>query len=70
MRLRYKILDEKFNLSDLDFTDKDGKDCEKVQWFIRKYALKHQQRNLGITRVILFKKVIPKDLEQKITDNF
>jgi hypothetical protein len=55
MRLRFKILDVRFNLSDLDFTDKDGMDCEKVQWFIRKYALKHQQRNLGITRVILFK---------------
>jgi GNAT superfamily N-acetyltransferase len=55
MDLKYKRLNESFDLSNLDFTDKDGKDYEKVQWFIRKYALKHQERNLGITRVIVSK---------------
>ncbi|HYA83452.1 MAG TPA: GNAT family N-acetyltransferase [Candidatus Bathyarchaeia archaeon] len=55
MELKYKRLNESFELSNLDFTDKDGEDYENVQQFIRKYALKHQERNLGITRVIVSK---------------
>jgi len=54
MDIKYKKLDESINLSNLDFTDKRGDDPENVQRFIRKYALKHQARNLGITYVILF----------------
>jgi hypothetical protein len=54
MNIQYKKLDESIDLSNLDFTDDDGNDYEKVDWFIRKYAIKHRARNLGITYVILF----------------
>ena len=53
MDIKYKKLHESIDLSNLDFTDEHGNDPENVQQFIRKYALKHQERNLGITRLIL-----------------
>jgi hypothetical protein len=53
MDIKFKKLDESFNLLHLDFTDKEGNDYEGIQSFITKYALKHQERNLGITRIIL-----------------
>ncbi|MGB6532345.1 MAG: GNAT family N-acetyltransferase [Candidatus Nitrosopolaris sp.] len=53
MSLKYKKLDKSFDLSNLDFTDEHNEDPENVQGFIKKYSLKHQERNLGITRVIL-----------------
>jgi GNAT superfamily N-acetyltransferase len=41
-------------LSRLNFKDKHTKkDTEKLQWFINNRALKHQERQLGITYVIL-----------------
>lgn len=60
MTLRYRKLDDSLlsNLRKLDFTDDNGDDTERLQWFIRKRALNHHNQCLGITHVIL-DEVIP-----------
>lgn len=51
--IRYKKLDNSFDLTKLDFTDDDGDDTDDLQRFIRNKALDYQNRQLGVTYVIL-----------------
>lgn len=51
---RYILLSDNLELSHLDFKDDDGKDSEKLQYFIKKHAHKHHRGNFGLTYVIQY----------------
>jgi ribosomal protein S18 acetylase RimI-like enzyme len=53
--ISYETLTDIFDLSNLDFTDENGKDPDDLQWFITNEALAHQYRNLGITYVVKYR---------------
>lgn len=53
-KISFKNLIVEHDLSHLDFKDDNNKDSEKLQWFMNKYAIKHQDRKFGKTHALFF----------------